>query len=96
MATVLDVYSHRDDRLAIGIYLGVIIFAMAVARIALGSGPGAGETAPLPRCPGRSAPIRITGGNELTENGFRGPAQLVQSLFRERVEDRQFRLGRAR
>ncbi|MGW4125088.1 TMEM175 family protein [Nocardia sp. NPDC004711] len=33
VATVLDVYAHHDDRLAIGIYVGVIIFAMAVARI---------------------------------------------------------------
>ncbi|MEC3952049.1 TMEM175 family protein [Nocardia sp. CDC153] len=33
VATVLDVYSHHDDRLAIGIYVGVIIFAMAVARV---------------------------------------------------------------
>ncbi|MEC3916804.1 TMEM175 family protein [Nocardia sp. CDC160] len=33
VATVLDVYSHHDDRLAIGIYVGVIVFAMAIARL---------------------------------------------------------------
>ncbi|MFJ4653348.1 TMEM175 family protein [Nocardia sp. NPDC088792] len=33
VATVLDVYSRRSDRVAIGIYVGVIVFAMAMARI---------------------------------------------------------------
>ncbi|MFD6160554.1 TMEM175 family protein [Nocardia sp. NPDC060256] len=34
LATVLDVYSHRGDRLAIGIYLGVMIGAMTLSRLA--------------------------------------------------------------
>ncbi|MFI6996754.1 TMEM175 family protein [Nocardia sp. NPDC050175] len=34
LATVLDVYSHRADRLAIGIYLGVMIGAMTLSRLA--------------------------------------------------------------
>ncbi|KAA8885384.1 DUF1211 domain-containing protein [Nocardia colli] len=34
LATILDVYSHRGDRLAIGIYLGVMIAAMTLSRLA--------------------------------------------------------------
>ncbi|WP_405496766.1 TMEM175 family protein [Nocardia sp. NBC_00511] len=33
VATVIDVYSHHGDRTAIGVYVGVIVFAMVVARI---------------------------------------------------------------
>ncbi|WP_405162733.1 TMEM175 family protein [Nocardia sp. NBC_01499] len=34
LVTVLDVYSHRGDRVAIGIYLGVMIGAMSASRLA--------------------------------------------------------------
>ncbi|WP_433663977.1 TMEM175 family protein [Nocardia sp. CA-128927] len=34
LATVLEVYSHRGDRLAIGIYLGAMIGAMSLSRLA--------------------------------------------------------------
>jgi hypothetical protein len=33
LATVLDVYARRDDRLAIGIYVGMMIFVMSLARL---------------------------------------------------------------
>ncbi|MFI1920479.1 TMEM175 family protein [Nocardia sp. NPDC020380] len=33
VTTVLDVYTRRNDRLAIGIYIGVIVFAMVIARV---------------------------------------------------------------
>ncbi|MCU1641438.1 MAG: hypothetical protein JWN03_1713 [Nocardia sp.] len=33
VATVLDVYSQRSDRLAVGLYVGVLMVAMAVIRI---------------------------------------------------------------
>ncbi|MEV6097318.1 TMEM175 family protein [Nocardia sp. NPDC051981] len=29
VATVLDVYAHHDDRLAIGLYVGIVIFGSA-------------------------------------------------------------------
>ncbi|MEV6560264.1 TMEM175 family protein [Nocardia sp. NPDC051756] len=33
LATILDVYSHRGDRVAIGIYLGTMIAAMTLSRL---------------------------------------------------------------